>query len=319
MSARLWLLLSAFLALALGCDGCDRPCATDADCASGQRCEEGRCVAAAALPSDASDLLDSGPPSTGEPDAGTADAGPADAGRAGADAGELDAGSQTADAGELDAGSTTDGGRLAVDAGEIACTSSRDCDATERICAELRDEGSAVTPYCAAPGEGPDPLGVSCESGLACETGLCIPRAQSCGVACEDAALDCASGQACTAYPFGTQAGAFSFIGVCVNACTNDDSCQSGRVCTYNGNPLSNVFDAVCEVPLGPLQLGASCSEDADCESGLCLSEGCSRVCESSNDCAQGAPGNTMTTCRDVLVGAPTGAGPDVSLRLCRQ
>src|SRR5690606_23580267 len=124
-------------------------------------------------------------------------------------------------------------------------------------------------------------------------------------------------GGACTAYPFAPDSGGATWLGICAAACASDEDCPSGRVCTYNGNPLTNAFDAICERPAGPGELGADCDEAAECVSGLCLADRCSRVCEDASDCTGGVSGNGMTACEDVEVFDPAGTG-SAFLRLCR-
>lgn len=248
-------------------------------------------------PSDAG--IDAGPRDAGF-DAGPSDAG-FDAGPqdAGFDAGPSDAGF---DAGPLDAG--------LPDAG--ACLSTQDC-ASPLVCSELRDVGTTVEPWCRAPQAG-DPLLSVCAAGATCASKLCVPRARVCSEACELSARDCGAG-VCTAYPFAFDVGDTpTWIGVCAAGCAADDDCPDGRLCTYNGNPLTNAFDRVCEEPDGAKVFGAVCGADNECESGLCLASQttCTTPCEGAADCA--AP---LATCDDVTVATPDGQG-NTLLRMCR-
>lgn len=307
----------------LGCDGCTPPliggdaggdgdgglpsCDDDGDCVGGRVCRQRACVLADAGASDDAGAFDAGLDDAGTPDAGLDDAGAFDAGLD--DAGAFDAGPDDAgldDAGASDAG-TSDAG---------PCRSSRECP-SDLVCADLRDEGAQVTPYCNAPSRDPNDadLAEACAEGSDCDTGLCLPRAEVCSVACEDTALDCPAGATCTAYPFGLSS---TWIGVCADACADDSGCAAPRVCTYNGNPLTNAFDAICEVPAGAGDLGAACATSEDCISGLCVPEGCSRVCDGDEDCAGGAPGNALSTCRQTTVATPLEDGT-TTLLMCRQ
>lgn len=282
------------LVVASACDGCDPEAREDGG---------------------ALGVIDAG--SAPLPDAGEGDAGrqPGDAGPVVDDAGPDvdDAGAQPGDAGPAPG----DAGTAEEDAGPpLACLSSRACPAPA-ICSDLQDEGDEVVPYCRAPeAGGAGALGEQCEAAEECESGLCLPRVEACGVACQDAALDCPGGAVCTAYPFGATSGA-SWIGVCAPGCGGDDDCGEGRVCTYNGNLPADVFDAVCEIPAGPGDLGAACDAATDCQAGLCLPEGCTRVCEDGSDCAGGLAGNPMAGCEDVQVASPSDDGTAI-LKMCR-
>ncbi len=138
-----------------------------------------------------------------------------------------------------------------------------------------------------------------------------MPRDQICSEACE-LDLSCGDGLTCTAYPFGVEGGAATFLGVCAESCADDGDCDAQRVCTYNGDPLSNRFDAVCETAQGAGELGAACVDSGDCVTGLCTPSGCTRVCNSVDDC-----GGTLPSCASLLVAAPNGSGT-ATLSVCQ-
>lgn len=319
--ARLSLSSIAFALAAVGCEGCPLfapapECVEAADCAEeGAICEDGVCLAPGDL--DAGAIADdAGPVDAGTVDAGRIDAGVTDAGAAdaGIDGGLDDAGHEF-DAGGVDAGEK-DAGPFDAGPDELQCLSSRDCD-FDRLCSDLRDEGSEVVPYCRGEGAGTGVLGDLCVGGGDCASGLCTPRGKVCSEACEDADLDCGAQMACTAYPFGATDG-FNYLSVCVLSCASDADCPTDRFCTYNGNPHTNVFDSVCEEAAGSGGLGDPCASATDCASGLCLSEGCTRACVDSSDCSGGASANPMNACVDVTVADPNETGAAQTLRMCR-
>ncbi|MCP4500025.1 MAG: hypothetical protein GY822_08700 [Deltaproteobacteria bacterium] len=121
---------------------------------------------------------------------------------------------------------------------------------------------------------------------------------------------DCGVLGVCTAYSLQTSTGNSTSEPVCVLSCERESDCPEGRHCTYNGNPLSNVFDRICEEAVGANLLLSSCSIDAECQSGLCVLDVCSAPCVENVDCPGG-------TCEAFSLAAPLGA-PDLSERFCQ-
>mgnify|MGYP000043869156 FL=1 len=270
----LLLLMWIAMAFAAGCEGCEAPPPDDAGVAP---TEDGGVV----VEPDAG-AIDAGEPEVvvdaGEPDV-VVDAGATDAGIQ--DAGEPD----VVDAGEFDAG--VDAGMPVEDAGPTACTRSDDC-AVDEACSLLveADTEDDYTGECQALDVGGLARFEKCAMSSACESQLCIPRAQVCGDICVDDS-DC-GGEVCTAYPLGTTSGQSSFEPLCVVGCERQADCDEGRYCTYNGNPLKNAYDAICEAAVGAGAYLAQCNVDEDCASGMCINNICSAPCALESDCPAG-------------------------------
>ncbi len=200
--------------------------------------------------------------------------------------------------------------RTCVEACEegATCADDTDCDQTEDLvcvlgrCSDLRSENQpcAVSEHCQAglrcgvsvqdPGEMTcQPAledGEVCQTGRDCESGYC---AADSGL-CEDTAD---LGEAC---PSGLSEECGE--GACApenpsTPCTDASDCPGSGTCTYQGYPL---YDSYCGTYCIELKSdGASCENEAECESGACVAGSCATPplnlgdeCESADQCESG-------------------------------
>ena len=148
------------------------------------------------------------------------------------------------------------------------CDSSADCTDGVRVCGDLRNQGGTVTPYCRFPISGGAQLGSDCAANTDCREGRCLNTSQECSVVCaQDADCSAAASQVCSTFGFGGG----NDINMCVRGCTDNASCQTGDVCTINGDVTDNDIDQICGAPIGAKELGEVCASGNECRTGLCL------------------------------------------------
>ena len=246
-----------------------------------------------------SGFADSGFADSGFADSGFADSGFADSGFA--DSGFADSG--FVDAGFVDAGFTDSGIRARCDSAE-ECSEDQAC--SEFVATPAEDDFFA---QCRAADANQASLLEKCSTSSSCESQFCASRAKVCSEACQ-VDPDCGSAGRCTAYPLLTPSGQSSFEKLCVVGCERNTDCPSDRFCTYNGNPLTQTYDAICEEAVGDSALLSPCAVDAECQSGLCVLDVCSAPCVQNADCPGG-------TCIEFVLAEPTGSG-DVSAKFCQ-
>lgn len=127
--------------------------------------------------------------------------------------------------------------------------------------------------------------GASCSTSNQCESGLCYD--QTCTRECQDL-TDCEEEWICRDH------GAF---GVCEApvGCSASSGCDvGGDICVVH----RTTPQVICQPPLGDGELGDSCTEDHNCEAGLCLDGACSQPCTSPSDC--GTSGEYLCTLEDL-------------------
>ncbi len=143
------------------------------------------------------------------------------------------------------------------------------CGASTECASLLCDHGICTTP-CIPGGA------VGCAAGYACQAGT----SAGCGSCQQSGALGdaCLMNDDCLSGLCATQAGR-SF---CTAACDAASPCPAGLACT----PVDEVT-SVCIASAGGL--GASCEENDDCSSSICVSQGsrdyCTRFCTASDPC----------------------------------
>ncbi|MGM0555835.1 MAG: hypothetical protein ACQEVA_05610 [Myxococcota bacterium] len=237
--------------------------------------------------------------------------------------------------------------------GEEQCDDDGACDDGTRLCSELRIDQSTNTQeaYCRFPVTGGDPLGSTCSTGTDCRTGLCLSSVSAeCSVACVNDG-QCAAEQVCTGI-FGENSAR-----ICLRGCSDNDDCSAlntggdTHLCTISEDAAANEIDQVCRKEVtGGGDLGAACSTNQDCASGMCLtntqytstactsdsqcSSGqvcvpdpsgtgnvcadedllCTHICDDASDCSGGISGNELTACaQDITVTLQNGTTDTIS------
>jgi hypothetical protein len=226
------------------------------------------------------------------------------------------------------------------------CGNDGTCSDGVRVCSELRvnQSNGAQEAYCRFPVTGGDPLGNTCSSPGDCRTGLCLSSISGeCSVACVNDG-QCVGAQVCTGL-FGANS-----ANICVRGCSDNDDCSaldvSGteHVCTISEDSRANEIDQICRQkivvdPNDPSagQLGTPCSNNQDCQTGMCLTNTeytgtpcssaaqcsagqvcetppsgggtvcanrellCTNICDDATDCSGGVPGNPLTACSQTI------------------
>lgn len=123
-------------------------------------------------------------------------------------------------------------------------------------------------------GEEKGGTGDPCSDGDECVSGICLDGA--CAEECTGAG-DCPSGTTCEQLDNGV------FACVALLPCTANSDC-GGDQCVVDRSGAE--VGVQCDDPVGAGGVGAQCSNDAACASGLCLDGGCSAPCDTSNDCS---------------------------------
>lgn len=195
---------------------------------------------------------------------------------------------------------TANSNNIAFDAGDDSCASNADC-TPPAVC--VFDSASGA--LACGTGDGAGATGDACMDGSECASGICLNGA--CADPCAEEA-DCPAGYTCRATDLPTDSGSVT-IDVCVpelSPCLSDNDCSNEEVCT-----VDRQTDLVlgCDDPVGDGTVGESCSDDAECQSNLCLNGTCSAPCEAPNDC-----NDAGSTCEGTTV--TTGNG-DADLNAC--
>ena len=149
--------------------------------------------------------------------------------------------------------------------------------------------------------------GDSCSTGEDCESGICLNGV--CAEACSGDA-DCPDGSSCVELEITLEDGSTETVSACVEdtPCTADGDCAAPDVCVVDRS--GDEVDLTCDDPSGPADVGAACTDDSDCASGLCLDGVCSAPCDTSNDCS--ADGSFV--CEITTITTDTGASDDITV-----
>lgn len=185
------------------------------------------------------------------------------------------------------------------------CTTDAECNAPE-VCVLDAATGES---FCQDP-VGMKETGEACADGSECVSGLCLNDA--CASPCETGA-DCPNGFNCEAHPVPLEDGSTIDLNVCVEApepCLADANCTDPEVCLIDRTGADATL--TCGEATGSKDLGESCSMDAECTSGLCLDDVCTKPCERPNDCST----DGSFICDSATV--TTGSGQNVTLNVCQ-
>lgn len=196
------------------------------------------------------------------------------------------------------------------------CPNTAACD-TGEVCSELRNEASALVPYCRQENAGGDPLGSPCSDNGTCASLNCPDWIGFCTEVCSgDADCVAATEQACVdVFSNGS-----STVSGCVPACDRQADCPSGSTCMFVTDSISDLNRTMCGPGFGTDPVGADCMTTNECASGLCLQNYvngqlvdaiCTAPCVTGADCPTG-----YQVCTDVTMSTPSGAGTQ-TVRLC--
>jgi hypothetical protein len=229
-----------------------------------------------------------------------------------------DAGPPEVDAGPVDAG---------YDAGPTLCTSDADCDGAEVCLIDLSALTADAGPAPDAGVDAGDADAGDVDAGRA-DAGTAPALSGICGAAIGDGAAgevcdvnaDCASGLCATDWPDDVcgslcdeQADCDPLgllclprdvdgvtLDLCVPArpdtCTRNGDCAGNARCRIVVDDTGASLTSVCLAPAGAGVVGTDCTDDGDCESGLCLADHCAAPCADRGDCGGGQ------TCREETV-----------------
>jgi len=192
-------------------------------------------------------------------------------------------------------GTITD--KICVPAPPAKCDKQSDCGADETCSIVPTSDGNGLESVCI-----PDPGGLAtgnaCQSDSECKSLVCLNN--HCASPCTSRD-QCANDQACRTASISKQGNTGEFV-VCETLpeekCTSTGTCSDGtRRCSSLRQDANNDIQAYCQFPNGGASggLGDSCSQNADCKSGLCagrvgtpIRDICSVACTSDNHCATG-------------------------------
>jgi hypothetical protein len=173
------------------------------------------------------------------------------------------------------------------------CSSDADCRTAEGYaCVDAKTIGGAATKVCDVAPAGAA-VGAACTansncmSGLSCETS--DPGGQ-CTKSCS-AATDCPIGAVC------------NDEGACYKGCSSDSDCRTaeGYACV-DAKTIAGAATKVCDVAPTGAAVGAACTANSDCMSGLSCETSdpggqCTKSCSTASDCPQGAVCNNEGAC----------------------
>ena len=165
---------------------------------------------------------------------------------------------------------------------------------------------------------GPPPggrTGDACGADGDCVSGTCVEGV--CWGPCRRGQADCRAGQVCYedsiifTFDQGTPAprdDRFFGAAACLPDVGSGDRCPdarcpAGETCTLQGNGTLTAFVNTCRDIVGPRLGGAFCNFDADCQSGVCVTDGfCLAVCSPANPGLSCAPGASVCIALDLTL-----------------
>lgn len=207
---------------------------------------------------------------------------------------------------------------------EMECLTNEDCAARGQVCGVIRFE-DPVRLLCVDPLPEGDAPGAACDGSLSrneqCADRLCLRNITD---ACTQA---CQVNQDCQGFPVEHQCTDFRFAGqivrMCAQGCGHDASCdREGQLCTLNRNQTDDRFEFICRSPTGEDAPGSDCSEQVNCDHGICLirrsgnevlERVCTLPCETDADCPEELP-----VCDDAGITTPSGEDRQ-PLRVCNR
>ncbi len=199
----------------------------------------------------------------------------------------------------------------------VPCTTSTQCDPGE-VCSDIRLINGTYAAYCKQANQGASPVGAPCSSAADCASALCPPWLGTCTAVCS-ADADCGGNLVCVdVYGNGS-----SVVQGCAIGCDQNSDCTTPAVCQIATDTAGNEHQFVCGTGYGTDPVGADCSTDNHCASGLCLqnfvngqlvSQICTAPCvNGAADCPSG-----YQVCDEVNMTVPDGNGSQL-LSLCNQ
>ena len=208
---------------------------------------------------------------------------------------------------------------------DIACQRNADCTDGDRVCGNVRFE-DPVQPYCIEPELQGDPNGTPCDGRFSpneqCHDRICLGGiTDECTTTCVDAD-DCAGidgTYTCTDFRFSGDT-----VRMCADDCGNDADCDrdAEHHCGLIRNVTDDRFEFICRRPTGEDGPGADCSEQVNCDHGLCLirrenneevERVCTIPCQTNDDCPEILP-----NCGEANISRPM-SGESQSLRICNR
>ncbi len=195
------------------------------------------------------------------------------------------------------------------------CDSSDDCADGVRVCGLIQNMGGTADAYCTFPNPAPAAqLGSACVRDNECRENICLDVADECSVVCADDG-DCGVGQICSTYNVPNNT-----LGFCIRGCTNNADCQNGNICTINGDTRENAIDTVCEQVVGAKDLGETCVNGSECETGICLTTTLFRTgasCTTAANCNAGEVCECPVDQPNCTTGKECGTETKACTRLC--
>lgn len=151
------------------------------------------------------------------------------------------------------------------------CDETSDCLDGVRVCSDIRANANNIyESFCALPNTAAAGLmGATCASPNECRENICLSASKTCSVVC-NSDDDCAAGMGCTTFRMSSN-NVTTYLGFCIDSCGDNGDCSNGNVCTISSDFINDDVDQVCEAPRGTKDLGESCANGDECQTGLCL------------------------------------------------
>ena len=181
---------------------------------------------------------------------------------------------------------------------QCACQSNGDCTGKGGTCSPVSTGPSSVGTYCGPP-VGPKVSGAMCTEDEECQSGYCaeVSEGQICYGACITD-QDCGVPDICGLVEFLSADGLTKEIAGCIPPdldCHGDSQCKPSEVCVpVESEGLPNTLQTFCSNPVGSKSAGSICSNDNNCQSGLCFDlaekgiDICWATCNTDSDCLPG-------------------------------
>lgn len=208
---------------------------------------------------------------------------------------------------------------------DVACEHNAQCTDGDRVCGHVRFE-DPTQPYCIEPEPEGDPNGSPCEGRFSpndqCHDRICLTGiTDECTTTCVDE-TDCSEipgTYTCTDFRFNGDT-----VRMCADDCTADSDCDrdEGHHCGLIRNVTDDRFEFICRRPTGEDPPGSDCSEEVNCDHGLCLirrennevvERVCTIPCDTNDDCPEALP-----NCGEANISRPM-SGESQSLRICNR
>ena len=176
------------------------------------------------------------------------------------------------------------------------CQTNADCAGDKGgACTLLEDGPNSMGLYCVTKA-GDKLAGESCVMNFQCETGFCASL--SGGAICFGGCLsdsDCSGASECSSVSVEMDDGTVETFPACIvppDSCGGDYDCTGTDICLPVAGDLDFTLDTACLPPdPGTQGPGDTCTDDADCQSGLCMTvpelgqDLCWSACQDNGDC----------------------------------